>query len=553
MFARTLALIRADQSDLAVAVVYSVAVGLLSLALPITIQGLVNAVSFGAVFQPIVVLTILVTAALLGSAVLYTLRVIVLERMQCRIFVRHGSEVLDSLLRFRIDALDGHHAPELVNRFLDVTTVQKSVSFLVVDGLTVAMQTLAGVLLLAAYHPYLLLFGIVLLMGIAIVSFALGRGAVGTSIDESRSKYEVVAWLQEVARHSVAMRSPAGTRLAVERANDLVVDYLKNRSDHFKILLRQIVGTQLLQAFAVSSLLGIGGYLVIAGELTLGQLVAAELVVSAAVSSFAKFGKSLETFYDLQAALDKLSHLTGLPLERSNGEPASTLIGPASLTATNVAFDYPLQRAVLRDISFHAAAGSIVALHGRGAAGKSTLLDLAFGLREPSSGRLELDGVSFSHLQLTELRRDVMLLRGIEIVPGSVSDNVTMGAPHETNAVRAALAKAGILDIVNALPNGLETELSSSGRPLAPSQALRLTFARAILRQPRLLLVDEVLDGIDDLNVNGALVRTLFDKNAPWTLVLTTEREELWQFCDRVYLLAGGELQEQAVASLTPR
>ena len=158
--------------------------------------------------QPIVVLTILVSGALLGSAVLTILRFVVLEQMQRRIFARHASEVLDSLLRYRLDAMDDQHAPELVNRFLDVTTVQKGASILVVDGLTVLMQTLAGVFLLAAYHPYLLVFDLLLVMAIVLILFVLGRGAVRTSIEESRSKYGVVAWLQEVSRHSVALRSP---------------------------------------------------------------------------------------------------------------------------------------------------------------------------------------------------------------------------------------------------------------------------------------------------------------------------------------------------------
>ena len=547
VLARTLGLVRAERGDLAVAVVYSLAIGLLSLALPVTIQALVNTVGFGSVLQPIVVLTVLVSGALLGSAALTILRFMVLERMQRRIFARHASEVLDSLLRYRLDAMDGRHAPELVNRFLDVTTVQKSASILVVDGLTVLMQTLAGVCLLAAYHPYLLVFDLVLVAAIALILFGLGRGAVRTSIEESRAKYGVVAWLQEVSRHGVALRSPAGSRLAVQRANELVTGYLDNRARHFRILLRQVAGTQVLQAIALASLLGVGGYLVISGELTLGQLVAAELVVSVAVGSFAKFGKSLETFYDLQAALDKLEHLTGLPLERTTGEAALDAAGPAAATVSSLTFAYDERRPVLREASLAAPAGSRIAVHGRGAAGKSTLLDLLLGLREPGAGRLELDGIDYRHLRLDEIRKHAMLLRGTEIFPGTVFENVAMGSTAATaHDVRTALGQAGILEAANALPQGLQTRLTTSGRPLSPSLAMRLTFARAFLQRPRLLLVDEALDGIDGLRVEGELVRTLFDRNAPWTLIVATEREELWPFCDRVYHLRGGSLEHDA-------
>jgi len=150
-FHHTMELIRAERGGLGVAVVYSIATGLLSLTLPVAVQALVNTVAFGALLQPMVVLTLMVAVALLASAVLTVLRSVVLERVQERVFVRQASEVLDSLLRYRADALDRTDAPELVNRFLDVATVQKSASALVVDGLTVVMQTLAGVILRERY------------------------------------------------------------------------------------------------------------------------------------------------------------------------------------------------------------------------------------------------------------------------------------------------------------------------------------------------------------------------------------------------------------------
>jgi ABC-type bacteriocin/lantibiotic exporter with double-glycine peptidase domain len=541
-------LVQAERGGLAIVVVYSVAIGLLSLALPVAVQALVNTVAFGTVLQPIVVLTALVTVALAASALLSVLRSVVLERVQQRIFARQASEVLDSLLRFRAEAVDSERAPELVNRFLEVATVQKSAATLAVDGLNVLVQTSVGVLLLAAYHPYLLVFDLFLVVSILLVVVLLGRGAVRSSIDESRSKYEVLAWLEEVARHSATLRSRTGAQMAVERANHLVLEYLNNRGRHFRVLLRQIIGTQVIQAVALSSLLGVGGYLVISGELTLGQLVAAELVVSLAVGSFAKFGKSLEVFYDLQAALDKLSHLTDLPLESgvvAGRTPGPGNPAPASLKVSGLTFGYEGSSPILADVALTVPRGGRVALHGRNAAGKSTLLDLIFRLREPHQGILELDGMDYRHVSLEDLRSDLMLVRGTETFPGTVAENVMLGKKVRPEEIRDALAKAGVLDAVLALPHGWDTVLTPSGRPLASSHALRLTFARAILHRPRLLLVDEALDAIDDLRADGVLVHTLFDPQAPWTLIAATERPELWPLFDRVYGLRAGTLQTE--------
>jgi ABC-type multidrug transport system fused ATPase/permease subunit len=200
----------------------------------------------------------------------------------------------------------------------------------------------------------------------------------------------------------------------------------------------------------------------------------------------------------------------------------------------------------LQDLDLLAPPGSKVAVHGAGAAGKSTLMDLIFGLRVPSAGRLELNGTSYWHLHLDDLRKHAMLLRGTEIFQGTVFDNVAVGSGASASEVRTALASAGVLAQIEALPHGLFTELSPSGRPLSPSQALRLTFARAFLHRPRLLLVDEALDGIDDFRLDGDLARALFAAGAPWTLIVATERPELWPLCDRVYELQGGRLHKHS-------
>jgi ABC-type bacteriocin/lantibiotic exporter with double-glycine peptidase domain len=547
-FTRTLELARTEREELLVAVVYSAAIGGLSLTLPVAVQALVNSVAFGSVLQPLLVLTLLVSAALLASAILHILRTAVLETVQRRIFVRHASDVLDKLLRVRTADLDEHQAPELVNRFLDVVTVQKSSSVLLVDGLTVLMQTLIGLGLLAAYHPWLLAFDVVLIVAILLVLFVFGRGAVPASIAESKAKYDVLAWLEDVARHSVACRTEPAGRMCVERADGLVREYLRARKRRFRIWFRQICGAQLLQAFALSGLLGIGGYLVIEGSLTLGQLVAAELVVSLAVSSFAKFGKSLETFYDLQAALDKLGYLTDLPTERAGGEVLPRPASPASLRVQGVRFGYEAATPVLQNIALTASPRARVAVHGKGATGKSTLLDLLYGLREPDGGTIAIDAVDYRHVSLSSLRDHVMLVRGANIFPGTVYDNVSMGTGATPAEVRSALERSGVWSAVAALPEGLSTTLTTSGRPLTPSQALRLTMARAILRRPRLLLIDEALDAIDDLRVGGALVRTLFAPDAPWTLILATERPELLPLCDRIYVIEDGTLRAEAAA-----
>lgn len=531
--------LRAEKTDLWVAVIYSVAIGLLSLVVPIAVQSVVNTVAFGTVMQPLLVLVLAVLAGLGFSAVLQTVRTYVIEMIQRRVFVRVSTESLFRLLRARMDAFDAYHGPELVNRFLDVVTVQKSSAMLLIDGLSILMQTIMGMLLLAIYHPWLLAFDIVLLIFIAIILFPMGTGAIPTAVKESKAKYKLVAWLEEVARWPATFKSTRGAAYAIERTDGLVSEYLKYRAKHFRILLRQIIGSLTLHALASSCLLGVGGWLVIQRQLTLGQLIAAELIVTLVVSGFSKFGKQLETFYDLNAAVDKLGYLTDLPMERTGTEPLPHWERGAALTMRGVHFEYLNGNEVLRNIDWDVRPGSTVGITGFG---KSTLLDVIYGLRPPAHGILEIDQFDFRQLRLGDLRSQIALVRHPEVFHGSLAENLRLGNNANSAQMRSALETVGLWDDVQALPEGIDTELLTGGLPLSPSQALLLMIARALLHSPRLLLLDECLDQVEDPAERLRIATAMCGHLKPWTTVVVSSKPDVLALCDSVYELRNGSL-----------
>jgi ABC-type bacteriocin/lantibiotic exporter with double-glycine peptidase domain len=532
--ARLLELLRAESGDLWVVAVFSVAIGLLSLSVPVATQALVNTVAFGNLLQPMLILSLLVVCVLGVSAVLQLLRFRAVEYLQRRVFVRLASESVNRLLRARADELRLQNGPEVVNRFLDVVTVQKAGATLLVDGLSVTMQTAMGMALLAVYHPWLLVFDVFILAALLVVVFPLGSGAVPTAIGESKAKYALVGWLEEIARNVTTFRGEAQTRFAFQRCDALVQEYLGYRSSHFRIVVRQFAGSLALQAAASAALLGVGGMLVIQRQLTLGQLVAAELVVAAVLSGITKFAKHLETFYDLMAALDKLGVLTGLAVEQSGDEPVPPGPGAAQLVVRSGSHTLAV------------AAGEKVGLIGSSGAGKSTLLDTICGYGPPLGGTVELDGCDLRSLRLHELRSQIALVRGVEIFHGSVLDNVRVGRELSSPDVQKALAKVGIWGAIQQLPDGLASILATGGAPLSTGQQQALMFARAIVGQPRLLLVDEALDLVQDAEDREALTSLLFGASAPWTLILVTSRPELLRRCTRVLRLNADGLREAA-------
>lgn len=535
---RLLGLFRADRRDLWLVVIYAIGIGILSLATPIALMAVVNTVALATLTQQLIVLCLGLFVCLALVGLFRLLQLTVVEFVQRRIFVRVAADLAYRLPRIRTEAFDYRHGPELVNRFFDVLTAQKASASLLLDGIDVVMSTVIGLTLLASYHHVLLGFDIVLIAALAFLVWPLGRGAVATSINESRAKYAVASWLEEMARHPAAFKLSGGPLFALEQTDLLTRQYLIARSSHFRILMRQYGFALAVYALATTSLLALGGYLVIGGQLTLGQLVAAELVVTLVVVSFTKMGKQLEAYYDLLAAVDKLGYLFDLPLERVGGVVHQPQSKGARIRIHDVTFSYKTgRRNVIDRFSLSIEPGERVALLGPNGAGKSTLVDLLFGTRIPNQGLVEIDGQDLRDVQLESLREHVTVVRGVEIVAGTVLENVRMGREEISVAeVRRALTEVRLLDDILDLPEGLNTPLLAGGLPLSLGQAERLMLARAIAGQPRLLVLDEVLDDMDR-EVRDEVFPLLFSGAAHWTLLVITHSQEVAQCCDRSVLL----------------
>ncbi len=543
----------AEREDIGLVIVYGVAVGVFSLVVPIAAQSLVNTVAFNSLLQPIVVLTVVVLLMLGVASILRVIQTTIVEKIQQRIFARISLDLAYRLPRVKIEAFDRSRSTELVNRFFEVLTVQKSAALMLLDGLAIVLQAAIGLVLLAFYHPLLLVFDILLVLSIAVVLWVPARHAVGTSVAESKAKYRVAAWLEEIARNPLAFRLSGGARHALDRANEVTLEYLSARKAHFRVLVRQIGGTLLVQTAVSGLLLGLGSFLVIKKQLTLGQLVAAEIVVTMVVSGFAKFGKHLESFYDLVASVDKLGNLFDLPLEREHGERSREGSGPYGVSVRNLSFRYSSGvTSALSQADLDIEPGTKLGINGANGSGKSTLLDLLVGLRHPSSGAVEINGVDLREVRLEEIRERIALVRDIEIFDGTVLENIRVGRRDITiEDARNALAEVGLLEEISQLPDGLLTEMSGSQSPLSAGQSQRLMLARAIVGKPGLLLLDESLENLDPES-KEIILRTLFRKDAPWTLVLTTHDSYELSFCDRVIRVDEGKLYTDRSTEVRP-
>lgn len=538
---RLMRLLAPDRTDLFAVAIFAVVIGILLLATPVAVQSVVNFVALGGATSSLIVVVALLFLGLGFANVLSALQTYTVEILQRRLFVRSVAEIATRLPKVAFDRSGHAYGPELVNRYFDVATIQKTGSFLLLDGLSLLLSVLIGLALLAFYDPLLLAFDVILLTSIVMIVLGPIRSGIKTAKAESSAKYEMAAWLEELAMNPILFKSSGVMKSVFERSDRLARKYVEARRSHFRIAFGQGIAALVLQVVASTALLGIGGLLVIKGTLTLGQLVAAELIVTLVLTSVTKLGKHLEAFYDLMAATDKLGMVLDVPVERSGGEHhfATVGAGGAELALSDVAWTPPGSRTLFQGVSLQAASGERVGIRGPSGAGKSLLLQLVWALREPTRGSIRLDGRDLRELSLESLRRNVGLVDRTEVLDVSIRRNVGLGRPFVSDdAIRDALRQVGLLEEVARLTDGMDTELRFDGRPLASGQIARLQLARAIACRPRLLLVADIFEALE-LPERQRILDLLFDPDAPWSVVFVSNDVEALTRCDTVYTLDG--------------
>jgi len=518
--------LRVERRDVFTILAFALGVGLLSIVTPAAIEALVNTVAFGVLLWPVVVLALVMLAFLAFSALLRAMQVYVAEYMQRRIFARTAHAFATRFAGAEIESFDGRNPTDIVNRFFEVATVQKSITALLVDGVSIAMTTVVGLAVLAFYHPYLLTFAMVMAAMLAFLVVVLGIGGVRTSIAESYAKFDVAAWLEEIAKCPHTFRFGKGGSVAIERVGELTAAYVQARRSHFRVVWRQTLFAFLLEAIASTILLGLGGWLVINRQLNLGQLVAGELIVTLVLTAISKLGKYTEIFYDLQASLDKLGVIGTLTLEPEGGEQLPPSERPMQAVAE-------IGHGTGKTLRLVARPGERVAVIGPSGCGKSFLLETLALLRLPHEGLLEFDSIDARSLDRAATRLRIALVGKTETFAGTVAENIRVGRTEiSALEVQRALDMVGLDDTVARLPKGADTPLASDGLPLSTNALLRLSIARAIAGRPRLLLIDGQLDGLD-IHECPQLLESLFDRAAPWTLVVVTAREDIRNRCDK--------------------
>lgn len=316
---RLIRLLSTDKKDIGYVYLYALVTGLISLALPLGIQAVFNMVSGGLVFSSVYLLISLVILAVLVTGLLLVGQITLVEILQQRVFAKAAFEFTYRLPRIKPDAFNGYYPPELMNRFFDVLTIQKGLPKLLIAITAAAVQIVFGIILLSAYHPVFIGFGAFTIFAIYAICRIYGPAGVRTSLNESKYKYKVVAWLEDMARDLPMYRYRANgsvdTLESIDKMDDIVAHYISYRNEHFSVLKRFFYSGVAFKTIITGGLLVVGTMLVVGRQMSLGQFVAAELIIVLITSSVDKLVSEIDTVFDMLTAVEKIGYVTDMPLE----------------------------------------------------------------------------------------------------------------------------------------------------------------------------------------------------------------------------------------------
>lgn len=475
-----------DRSYVNVGIVYTVAISLLSLATPISVQLLINSVARTALVAPLWILSSVLLVLLLIVAALSALRIYLLAIFERRIFARVVAEITVRAVHAQNPFFVDEGRVSLFNRYFDLTVVQKSVPSLVIGAFTIVLQGAVGLLVTSFYHPFFLAFNLVLVIVCLLIWLVWRHGAIGGAVAVSHAKHNAAHWLESVGASNGFYKSARHLDFAMDRSENVIADYIAAHRRYFRYSFAQTLGFFLVYAFAAAALLALGGSLILAGELSIGQLVAAELILSGVFYGIYQLGWYLDTFYELVASSEELSQVFAIPQERVGtlGEaPANGSVRFRDVEYDNARFNFEI-----------ASGEQAVLLAEPGIESKLALL-----LKRhvtPDSGMVSIGGSELGSFDMYLLRSAVMVLNRPTIVDITLRQYLHLVGGREADGATTlqALERVGLGARLASLPHGLDTELASSGAPLSILEMMQLKLANALLSRPQVLLLSQLYD-----------------------------------------------------------
>lgn len=541
---RLFKMLRPERKDIGYIYIYAIVVGIMSLSLPLGIQAIIGLVSGGLAFSSVYVLISVVILGVIISGIMQIYQLTLVEVLQRRVFTKAAFEFTYRIPRVKSESLLNSYAPELMNRFFDIVNVQKALPKVLIDMTAAVIQILFGIILLSLYHPYFIAFGFLTVTIVVIVIYYNAPRGMETSLAESKYKYKVAQWLEDIARTLYAFKSAGSTNMPMQKMDYLVNSYLKYREKHYKVLLNLYGNAVFFKAFITGLLLILGTSLVIDRQISLGQFVASEIIIVLVVNSVEKLISGTETVFDLLTAIEKMGHVTDLPLERNRGLQVNfhEQNHGLDINIKNLCYRYAdAKKYVLNNVNLAVKPNESVCITGTNGSGKETLLKILSAIFTDFEGSISYNDLSIKDVELNSIRDAIERNLATDLIfDGTMLDNIVMGRSGITlSDVQWALKSLHMNDNIAELEEGLSSQMIAGGKRFSESFIAKISVARCVVEKPKLLMINDIYRELHKSERMSAIA-FLTDKANPWTLLTISNDPMIMAACDRVVVLNEG-------------
>ncbi len=533
-------LLNLEKQEISSIYFFAIFSGLVQLSLPLGVQTIVGLMLGTTMVTSIYILVIGVVVGVFMVGWLQISQMRVIEKIQQRLFTRFAFEFATVIPKLKLNQTDDYYLPEKANRFFDTVTVQKGLAKLLLDVPMAGIQIGFGLILLALYHPAFIMFGVALVVILWLILKATSRYGLETSLIESKYKYLVAGWLEEIARIVIPLKYSKTNNINLERTDNYLVGYLKARTKHFGVLLLQYKTLVFFKVAITLTMLAVGSYLVINQQINIGEFIAAEIVILTVIGAVEKLIGSLDNVYDVITGLEKLATVTELPTESSGSLKLADNANGLSITLQNVSYGYIKEQPVLNSVNVDIPENSKIWITGNEGSGKSTLLKVMAGCFDDYQGKLLYNNIPFGNYDIKSLRNQISLyLNNNDLFLGTVLENITLRNQETSPQEILELAnKLGMEGFLNSFNRGFDTLIDPMGKKLTESTLKKIMMLRTFGGNRKLIILNEPFVGVDDYTKHQTLAYINSLKNT--TLLLVSNDTEVKVACTHKLSLEKG-------------
>lgn len=483
-----------------------------------------------------------VVAAMLIEFGAKTARTWVLDSAGKKVDLVLGDAIFERVLRTRLEfrtQSSGAFA-NIFKEFEQVRSFVTSASLVAIADLPFALFFIAVIYVVAGPLALVSLAAFVLVMLMAIVLQWPLAALATEGLRQSSVRHGTVIESIEGLETLKSARAEARMRARYDAASEIISQTAVKSASLSGLTLN---ATMLVQQMASVILLVWGVYLVAAGEVTAGAIIAAAQLTSRALAPLTNLTSLAMRFQHVKSALSSLNRIMSLPLDRDAGrEYLSGTHWQGNLQLRHASFSYRRDEPpVVRDVDLSIRRGERVAIIGRMGSGKSTLLRLLAGLYRPQKGSLMLDGVDCAQVEPADVRSSVLLLpQDGRLFHGSLRENLVLSNPAATDEEMLRIcAWSGVQEIAARHPKAFERLVGERGDTLSAGQRQAIAMTRALLAQPKVYLLDEPTSAMDQAS-ESAVMQGVLAEIGDATLVMVTHKASLLAFVDRLIVVDNG-------------